>query len=77
MKFKGMLEPLGWLNSLYDIAHKGIFTIGKLNAVESVKLTNIDKVLTYMAYAEIRSNFEFKVNEDRNNRQKAKDKRKK
>ena len=41
------VKPFGWLNSLYVIAEKGIFKIDGYNQIDSVKHTNLYKVLSY------------------------------
>jgi|TARA_R110000772_G_scaffold265593_1_gene387157 hypothetical protein len=57
------VKPFGWLNSLYAIAEKGIFKIEGLNGIDSVKETNLYKVLTYLSWITAKNQYESKVQE--------------
>ncbi len=67
VKTKGLyniyIKPFGWLNSLYVLAEKGIFKIDGMNNVESVKETNLYKVLTYLSWISAKNEYESKVSE--------------
>jgi hypothetical protein len=68
--YNKFIKPYGWLNSLYMIAEKKIFTIEGLNEVDSVKKTNLYKVLTYLSWTSAKNDFETAVQEkihDKNN----------
>ena len=45
-----LLEPYGWLNSLYRVAEKKIFDKKDMTPVESVKRENVLKVFTYLSW---------------------------
>ena len=47
---KGTVDGYGWLNTLYDIAKEGLFTLPSQNAVNSVLLTDLYEILTYMSW---------------------------
>jgi len=47
---KGTISGYGWLNSLYDIAKAGIFTLPNQSPLNSVLLTNLYEVLTYLSW---------------------------
>jgi hypothetical protein len=59
--YKTYIEPFGWLNSLYLIAEKGVFNKEGENGVESVKKTNLYKVLTYLSWITAKNEYESKV----------------
>ena len=61
--YKTYIEPFGWLNSLYVLAEKGIFKIDGMNDIESVKETNLYKVLTYLSWISAKNEYESKVSE--------------
>ena len=67
VKTKGLyniyIKPFGWLNSLYVLAEKGIFKIDGMNDIESVKETNLYKVLTYLSWISAKNEYESKVSE--------------
>ena len=44
------ISGYGWLNSLYDIAKVGIFTLPQHNPLNSVLLTDLYEVLTYLSW---------------------------
>jgi hypothetical protein len=60
---KGTIDGYGWLNSVYDVAKDGIFTCNNLSAVESVLLTNLYEILTYLSYKSAYNSFEEKLHE--------------
>ena len=47
---KGTIDGYGWLNSLYDVAKDGIFTLPTQNPVNSVLLTGLYEILTYLSW---------------------------
>ena len=57
------VKPFGWLNSLYVIAEKGIFKIDGYNQIDSVKHTNLYKVLSYLSWTTATNEYESKVQE--------------
>tara|TARA_B100000963_G_scaffold114159_1_gene99360 strand:+ start:1048 stop:1284 length:237 start_codon:yes stop_codon:yes gene_type:complete len=70
-KTKGLyskyIKPFGWLNSLYLLAERGVFKIDKMNDIESVKNTDLYKVLTYLSWINAKNEYESKVHETINN----------
>jgi len=67
VKTKGLfdkyIKPFGWLNSLYMIAEKGVFKEEGLNGIDSVKNTNLYKVLTYLSWTTAKNDYEVSVQE--------------
>jgi len=67
IKTKGLyniyIKPFGWLNSLYVLAEKGIFQIEGMNGIDSVKNTNLYKVMTYLSWITAKNEYESKVSE--------------
>ena len=67
VKTKGLyntyIKPFGWLNSLYVLAEKGVFKIEGKNGIDSVKDTNLYKVLTYLSWITAKNEYESKVSE--------------
>ena len=63
VEYKRFIKPYGWLNSLYGIAEKGVFTEGGKNSIDSVKNTNLYKVLTYMSWQTAVNDFEAAIND--------------
>lgn len=67
VKTRGLLktyvEPFGWLNSLYLVAEKGVFNKPDENPIESVKNTNLYKVLTYLSWVSAKNEYESRVSE--------------
>ena len=67
VKTKGLyniyIKPFGWLNSLYVLAEKGIFKMDGKNDIDSVKYTNLYKVLTYLSWITAKNEYESKVSE--------------
>jgi hypothetical protein len=57
------IKPFGWLNSLYVLAEKKVFDEDGKNSIESVKETNLYKVLTYLSWITARNEYESKVSE--------------
>jgi hypothetical protein len=47
---EGTISGYGWLNSLYDIAKTGIFTLPTHSPLNSVLLTDLYEVLTYLSW---------------------------
>ncbi len=58
-----LIKPYGWLNSLYMVAEKGIFRVEGMNDVDSVKNTNLYKVLTYLSWNTAKNDYEIAVND--------------
>ena len=65
------IKPYGWLNSLYMIAEKGIFKKEGMNNIDSVKNTNLYKVLTYLSWNTAKNDYEIAVNDKIHNPNKA------
>tara|TARA_R110002020_G_scaffold10327_1_gene39791 strand:- start:653 stop:901 length:249 start_codon:yes stop_codon:yes gene_type:complete len=67
VKTKGLyniyIKPFGWLNSLYVLAEKGIFNKAGMNSIDSVKTTNLYKVLTFLSWISAKNEYESKVTE--------------
>ena len=67
VKTKGLynayVKTFGWLNSLYVIDEKGVFTVDGYNGIDSVKQTNLYKVLTYLSWITATNEYESKVQE--------------
>ena len=67
VKTKGLMDvyikPFGWLNSLYILAEKGVFKMDGKNGIDSVKDTNLYKVLTYLSWITAKNEYESKVSE--------------
>ena len=67
VKTKGLIEvyikPFGWLNSLYILAEKGVFKMDGKNGIDSVKDTNLYKVMTYLSWITAKNEYESKVSE--------------
>ena len=61
--YKRYIKPFGWLNSLYALAEKKIFKIDGLNEIESVKKTNLYKVLTYLSWGNAKGDYDVTVQE--------------
>ena len=59
--YKKYIKPYGWLNSLYSLAKDDVFTVDGKNNIESVKDTNLYKVLTYMSWKTAVSDYESEV----------------
>lgn len=55
------MKPYGWLNTLYDVAKTGLFTTYKLNAIESVRATNLYIVFTYLSWSSAHNEYENEV----------------
>jgi len=67
VKTKGLMDiyikPFGWLNSLYILSEKGIFKTDGMNELDSVKNTNLYKVMTYLSWISAKNEYESKVSE--------------
>ena len=67
VKTKGLMDvyikPFGWLNSLYILAEKGVFKMDGKNGIDSVKDTNLYKVMTYLSWITAKNEYESKVSE--------------
>tara|TARA_R110000796_G_scaffold184246_1_gene300818 strand:- start:486 stop:716 length:231 start_codon:yes stop_codon:yes gene_type:complete len=61
--YKTYIAPFGWLNSLYMIAEKRVFEINGNDGIDSVKNTNLYKVLTYLSWITAKNTYESKVQE--------------
>lgn len=66
--YNKFIKPYGWLNSLYMVAEKGIFRIEGYNDIDSVKETNLYKVLTYLSYNTAKNDYEIAVQEKIHNK---------
>tara|TARA_Y100001973_G_C5040674_1_gene252615 strand:- start:313 stop:609 length:297 start_codon:yes stop_codon:yes gene_type:complete len=47
---KGTIDGYGWLNAVYDLAKENIFQIPGERPLDSVLLTNLYEVLTYLSW---------------------------
>jgi hypothetical protein len=47
---KGTIDGYGWLNSIYPTAQDGIFNLPDQNPLNSVLLTDLYEVLTYLSW---------------------------
>ena len=61
--YNKFIKPYGWLNSLYSLAEKGVFKKEGMNEIESVKNTNLYKVLTYLSWTNAKNDYEISVQE--------------
>ena len=61
--YNNYIKPFGWLNSLYVLAEKGVFKSEGKNGIDSVKDTNLYKVLTYLSWITAKNEYESKVSE--------------
>ena len=59
-----VLKPYGLLNQLYSLAKDGVFTFGGHSPIESVKKTNLYKVLTYLSHKQALADYEEIYRED-------------
>tara|TARA_Y100000592_G_C5406858_1_gene286121 strand:- start:726 stop:1031 length:306 start_codon:yes stop_codon:yes gene_type:complete len=55
---KNTISGYGWLNSLYDVAKEGLFTLPDHNPINSVLLTDLYEVLTYLSWKNACSQYE-------------------
>ena len=55
------MKPYGWLNTLYDVAKTGLFTAQNESAIDSVRMTNLYVVFTYVSWAAARNEYEVEV----------------
>ena len=60
---KNTINGYGWLNSLYEVAQDGVFTVTKHSPVESVLNTGLYEVLTYLSWKAAGNEFERQLNE--------------
>ena len=68
--YNKFIKPYGWLNSLYMVAEKKVFKMDGLNHVDSVKKTDLYKVLTYLSWNSAKNDYEVAVQDkihDKNN----------
>ena len=61
-----ILKPYGWLNSLYALAKDGVFTHSGLSPIDSVKSTNLYKVLTFLSWKQACGDYEAAYRENIN-----------
>lgn len=47
---KGTIDGYGWLNTLYDVAKENLFTIPGQRPLDSVLLTDLYEILTYLSW---------------------------
>ena len=66
--YNKFIKPYGWLNSLYMVAEKGIFKKEGMNEVDSVKKTDLYKVLTYLSWISAKNDYEVAVQDKINNK---------
>ena len=56
------------MNSLYMVAEKGIFKMERHNDIDSVKNTDLYKVLTYLSWQSAKNDYEIAVQEKIHNK---------
>ena len=61
--YKKYIKPFGWLNSLYAVAEKKIFTIEGENEIDSVHKSNLYKVLNYLSWENAKGDYESAMTE--------------
>tara|TARA_R100000988_G_C3890941_1_gene112772 strand:+ start:48 stop:389 length:342 start_codon:yes stop_codon:yes gene_type:complete len=66
--YNKFIKPYGWLNSLYMVAEKRIFKMEGHNEVDSVKKTDLYKVLTYLSWITAKNDYEISVQEKIHNK---------
>mgnify|MGYP003647443214 CR=1 FL=1 len=66
--YNKFIKPYGWLNSLYMVAEKGVFRVDSENDIESVKKTDLYKVLTYLSWNTAKNDYEIAVQEKIHNK---------
>ena len=66
--YNKFIKPYGWLNSLYMVAEKGVFKQEGMNEVDSVKKTDLYKVLTYLSWISAKNDYEVAVQDKINNK---------
>jgi hypothetical protein len=60
---KGTIDGYGWLNSIYDTAKAGIFTMPTETPVNSVLETKLYEIITYLSWKAACGSYEERVNE--------------
>lgn len=63
MASKGTIDGYGWLNSVYDVAKEGVFTLPDHHAVNSVLLADLYEIITYLSWKNAVTDFEKKYQE--------------
>lgn len=53
-----IVEPYGWLNTLYDVAKTGLFTTPNDNAIDSVRNTNLYVIFTFISWKSAQNEYE-------------------
>ena len=66
--YNKFIKPYGWLNSLYMVAEKGVFKMDGENNIDSVKKSNLYKVLTYLSWNTAKNDYEVAVQEKIHNK---------
>ena len=66
--YNKFIKPYGWRNSLYMGAEKKIFKMEGHNEVDSVKKTDLYKVLTYLSWITAKNDYEISVQEKIHNK---------
>lgn len=61
--FKQYIKPFGWLHSLFTLAKEKVFTINGMNEIDSVKNTNLYKILTYLSWQNAKGDYDGSVQE--------------
>ena len=61
--YKKYIQPYGWLNSLYSLSKDGVFDVSGKNSIDSVKNTNLYKVLTYLSWKTAQADYEADVSD--------------
>tara|TARA_R110000737_G_scaffold91969_2_gene124676 strand:- start:1010 stop:1309 length:300 start_codon:yes stop_codon:yes gene_type:complete len=60
---KETISGYGWLNSIYDLAKDGVFTLTDYNPIDSVLVTNLYEVLTYLSWKNACNRYEKVLND--------------
>lgn len=55
------MSGFGWLNTLYDLAFDGVFTRNNQSAIDSVQLTNMYEVFTFLSWKSAKNEYENEV----------------
>ena len=70
-----IIEGYGWLNSLFNVAKDGVFTHPNHDPINSVKLTKVLRVLTYLSWKNAVNDTENKYDELMQDKQKRRTKK--
>ena len=74
IKNKQIMEPFGWLNTVYDLAERKIFDHSNLNSIQSVLKSNCWEVMSYLQWSDKKNKFKEEVSKSQKEEQKQKQK---